>query len=378
MLKDMAGALAAAGHDVAVLTTQPSYGSRERCPWEETLDGFRVRRFWMFAESKKNWVARGANLVLFGLRLAAHLLRGRYDIAMVATTPPVFIAACVRWATRLAGRRFVYHCQDIHPELSRFSNLIGDGVPYKLLRSIDTATAAAATRVVVLSDDMKSSMLARGRVDAAQIAVINNFSASRADTPDAAAAPALPDGYKAVFAGNLGYFQGLDALVQAATAIDDPNFRLIMVGDGAARQRLEAAAARGPRPEAVRFLGMHSRAVADAIVVQCDVAIVSVAPGILSTAYPSKTIAYTEAGMPILLIGEVDSELARLVTGHRIGYVAPPDDSAALITVLRDAVAGTGDQGAMKSRSRAVFEQYFEKNRQLARWVQLYAELEHG
>ena len=54
MLRRIAADLAGAGHDVEVFTSRPSYGRGITAPGRETVDGFRVRRCFVFAENKKN------------------------------------------------------------------------------------------------------------------------------------------------------------------------------------------------------------------------------------------------------------------------------------------------------------------------------------
>ncbi|MEO2237336.1 MAG: hypothetical protein ABGW95_03725, partial [Candidatus Poseidoniia archaeon] len=78
MLRFIAARLAADGHQVRVLTAQPSYtstSSGQRMPRRETMDGFEVVRARLLPASKRNFLVRGINAVLFMfaiLRQAEH------------------------------------------------------------------------------------------------------------------------------------------------------------------------------------------------------------------------------------------------------------------------------------------------------------------
>jgi hypothetical protein len=45
------------------------------------------------------------------------IVRKRYDVIMVSTSPPVLAGWFVAVAAKLSGARFIYHCMDIHPEI---------------------------------------------------------------------------------------------------------------------------------------------------------------------------------------------------------------------------------------------------------------------
>lgn len=215
MLRTIGARLVEDGHDVSVLSTQPSYNATtvsQRCPASEHVDGMRVRRVPLLPDPGRGRVMRAVNAVIFLARVFWHVVRRSDDLVMFSTMPPVALGLVVRAALALSGRagRYVYHCQDIHPEAAHIADLVRLGPWYRWLRRIDTATCQRAAGVVVLSDDMRDTIVARG-VDADRVHVLNNF--SLIDPGSAAPPPAsrLPSrdtaDFVVVFAGNLGRFQ---------------------------------------------------------------------------------------------------------------------------------------------------------------------------
>ena len=152
------------GHRVTVLTCQPSYNRAvvERAPARERLrTGVTVRR-WPVLDDRRSSALKLVNLAWFCLRLALAMPRlGRVDVVMAASTPPVVLAATASWLARRKAADFVYHQQDIYPEVT--VGLGEEGWPAgRLVRRLDARTDRSASRVVVLSRDMGETIARRG------------------------------------------------------------------------------------------------------------------------------------------------------------------------------------------------------------------------
>ena len=93
-----------------------------------------------------------------GARLAT--LRG-VDAVMCSTVPQVTLGFVVSALCRLQRRRFVYHCMDLHPEIGALSGEFAHPLVYRCLLTLDTATMRRADVIVVLSADMKQSVVRR-------------------------------------------------------------------------------------------------------------------------------------------------------------------------------------------------------------------------
>jgi glycosyltransferase involved in cell wall biosynthesis len=311
-------------------------------------------------------------VVRFPLLVAWRILRGpAYDVVMCSTAPPVLLAAAVSWASRRRGAAFVYHCMDIHPEIGVISGEFRNSWVRRALTALDRAACRRAAVVVVLSNDMRNALLRREPSLADRIVVINNF-----DLPDFGAAtepsplPVAPERLRVVFTGNLGRFQHLETIVSAvleADGLDD--VELVLMGEGAAKAGLvrrvdDAPAARRVR---VRFVGHGSPAMARALAETADLGLVSLTPGVISYAYPSKTATYLAASLPVLLAVEEDSELARTMVDRGVGVVLPLD-----VPGMRDVLVGLAshrdDVAAMRPRAGKLWAEQFSADELLPRW----------
>ncbi|MCC4282802.1 glycosyltransferase family 4 protein [Marinobacter salarius] len=374
MLRAIVGRWVSDGHEVDVLSSQPSYKAsvdNQRQPARERVDGANVVRLNLPPEAGRPLV-RIVNSLVLGLGVFWHaVVRKRYDVIMVSTSPPVLAGWFVAMAAKVTGARFIYHCMDIHPEIGRISGEFRNPRVFSLLSRLDRWTCTQARPVVVLSDDMAESLIARRPEEPPETTVINNFS-----LPSEGAAPdELPfswpnEPFVLLFAGNIGRFQGLDALVDAMARLRDrQDIRLVMMGDGAEKGRLCRKAEESGAQ--VSFVGHQSVEVAKAAMARASAGFVSLVPELYRYAYPSKTMTYLEQGCPVLVAVEADSGLARDVTGNSAGVAVPGVDVDALANAISSLADDPEGLGSMRQKALEFSARAFATDVVLARWSSL-------
>lgn len=368
ILESIAQAIAGRGHDVRVLTCQPSYNRRVigRAPATEAVGGVTVTRFPVL-DDRRSTLRKIVNLGWYCLRLG--LARRAFkdaDVVMAATTPPVMVARVCSWLARRGGARFVYHKQDVWPEvLGRSSRGL------TALRRIDHGTELDAAAVVVLSEDMAETVQERG--GSPTIKILNNFDpwVESVAAPASGASGARREGLTLVFAGNLGRFQGLEHVqaLMAATAAET-SIEWHVFGDGPLRSEFEQTPGRvtmhGHRPP---------EEVAEFVRTRADLGVISLNPGVIRSAYPSKTMTYLRNGCPVLALVESDSELAALVRRAQIGVTAAQDDTQRTARRLVDLARDRTSLESARDRAVEVYEQNFGRERQLSQWCRLIEEV---
>jgi len=383
MLRSIGRQLVVEGHQVTILTAQPSYtkaASKLRMPRREELDGMLVLRCRLFREGKRNFLVRALNMILYMFTIVRHIVlrsrAARYDVAVVSTMPPVLMAAATRVGSRITGTSVIYHMMDIYPELAVISGMVRESLLTKWLRAVDRKNCSRAARVVVLSEDMRDTVAARG-TSIGNVEILNNFQlesfAGEGVVPEGLEKPA--GSFRLMFAGNIGRFQGLEILIEAITLLDDlPDLRLDILGDGIARQALERQAADrlGRR---VFFHGYQPIENATCVIATADLSLITLNPEVIRMAYPSKTMTYLGVGSPVLVVVEQESSLARMVEAEGIGYVSPQGDVAALGDAIRRAYQRREELAAMRLRARELAEREFTASAVVPRWIRLFAEI---
>ncbi len=374
MLRTIAEHLADEGHEVEVFTAQPSYGGSDKhtkSPKTELIGEVKVRRVNLLAEKPAQMLRRGLNLGFFALQVFGHAARrDRYDVVMAATTPPILIALTARLASKVSGASFVYHMQDIYPEVLAANEGRPLGKLQRALRALDSLTTKNADRVVVLSSDMVQTLGRRHPTD--HVKVINNFLPDASHSPDAEDLETVTwaqDSFQVVFAGNLGNFQGLDNVIEAFSQLDERGVQahLVLVGSGAAEEALRDQAA-AMLDRRVFFGGRVSQSNAEQIVSASDLALVTLNKGVIATAFPSKTMTYLSCGTPVLAAVEHDSELASLLRTENVGASCQLDAASIASAIEAMVSAERIDSGAIET----VAASYASAESRLPQWAALF------
>ncbi|WP_298976336.1 glycosyltransferase [uncultured Roseobacter sp.] len=185
-----------------------------------------------------------------------------------------------------------------------------------------------------------------------------------------AAGPALPprepDEIRLLFVGRLAPVKGLRVLLAALAELSDlPNLRLVLVGDGPDRARLEAAAA--PLGDRVTFTGYLSQTEVAQALQACDIFVL-----------PS----FAE-GVPVVLMEALASEkpviatqvagVGELVEEGKSGFLVPPGDADTLADRIRTLVGDPELRAAMGQHGRAKVVTDFDIRTEAARLATLFA-----
>ncbi len=345
ILKSILERWAAEGHDARVLTAQPGYNDivHPHQPWHETLGGVQVTRLRIPREVKRSFFRRLASFGVFLFRAAfAACTQAKADAIIVNVHPPFLMGLTCRLIKAVRGVPYIYHCQDLHPESGRAAGQLAGGVRYRLLKWIDTGNCRAAKLIVTLSPDMVQTLVERG-IDRGKIVVINNFILDAGPEPAAGPSPVATtartssDDFVVLFAGNLGRYQALDRVMDAARLLaDESDIRFLFMGEGAAKADLERQAG-DLIGRTVFFSPFQPLPVAVRAMEEADLALVSLGRGVHTVAYPSKTMMVLAAGCPVLAVIEPESSLAQTVNEHGLGLACSQDDPAAIAAVVRRA-----------------------------------------
>lgn len=375
------------GHRVYVLSSQPSYkpeSALERRPRVEVIDHATVCRIPMRPD-RSGRLQRLFNTVWFPVVMAGRILLGRrYDHVMCSTAPPVLLGAAVSATARLRRAQFIYHCMDLHPEIGALTGEFSHPLVYRVMERLELATCRRASAIIVLSGDMRDALLRRDADLADRIVVLNNFELPDYDASNSGLSPLSADSQRLriAFTGNIGRFQGLEAITEAILADDArlDGVELVFMGEGAAKKSLEALTASAPseRRGRVVFLPHGSPSSARALLRTADVGLVSLIPNVIRYAYPSKTATYLSEGLPLLVAVELDTELADLVISEGIGLHLPVDNEAVLMQRFLALIEHRDELPEMARRAHKVWERKFSADVLLQRWSELLAESSQG
>jgi len=382
MLRSIGEKFASNGHEVFILSSQPSYKSgvklNRQCT-TEIIGGMKVRRISLLRERDRHIIFRLVNMVYFPLRIIMFsLFNKKFDIIMASTAPPVVVGFAAALASRIRGAEFFYHCMDIHPEIGQLSGEFRNRIVFNLLRTVDNVSCRIAKNVIVLSKDMARSLLGRPGYRKDNLIVINNFTMPNySGRSDAESVSLKASGmFRILFAGNIGRFQGLEKFVLALGKLAHrTKIELLFVGEGSALVALKKLSVRADNISFISHLSVNGsrKLMADA-----DLGIVSLNEDIYRYAYPSKTMTYLEEGCPLLVAVEQESELVDFVEKHNVGRWVPPGDPQIIADVIDSIYLDSIGYQKMRVAAKRISSSFFSEPLILEKWLALVNDTRKG
>ncbi len=350
MTRELAEDLAAAGHQVTVVTGWPNHPRGVLFPgWRARFRrlyrdpaGYRVLRCGHSIGPRYRLFWRLGHYLTFALSSLANCLAlGRIDVVYNDSTP--FFGVATAWLlAKLKRARVVYSIMDLHPEGARDAGLTTEGWTYRFLRAVDTFLCTHSDHIVTLSERLKEGIAARG-VEEGRIAVVplwldpQRIRPGERDNPWRRAQGIATETFVAMYAGTIGHVSGAGMLIDVAGHLADRrDILLLLVGEGPVKEQVHTRAAElGLRN--MRFLPFQPEEVLADMQATADVGLVTLLPKGGQTCVPSKTLGYLAAGRPVIASVEADSPTAETVHEGQCGIVVPPQDAPAMAEAIRQA-----------------------------------------
>ncbi len=256
------------------------------------------------------------------------------DVVLAMTDPPFegIVGACV---ALLKGKPYVYNIRDMYPDMAVAGSIVEPGLLSRLWERLHRWALRRATRVIVLGEDMRARVMAKG-VAAGQVVVVRDGAemAEPQEKVDDEVVRQMRGEFRfvAVHAGNLGFYGAWDTLLEAARQVEKDGIGLVFVGEGAQRERLAAAAA-GMRN--VRFLPFFPAKAIASVLAAADAHVITIRRGLEGVVVPSKMYGILAAGKPIVAVAPKETDVATLGEQQGFGVCADPDKPAEVAESLR-------------------------------------------
>ena len=373
-------------HRVTVVAGRPSYDPDARYPYallrRDLRNRVTVECVGSTAFPRHQMLRRVSNYLSYLALAVPRALALRPDIILAMTDPPIAGIAGA-FIARLAGRPFVYNIRDLYPDMAVGGDIVRAGKWAARWENLHRWALKQAARVIVLGDDMRERILAKGVAAERVVVVRDGTTPSTAPTPalgttTVSAAASMPDRgdpvvqeirqgfpFVVLHAGNLGFYGAWDTLLGAAKILSNENIGFVFIGDGANRAALESASR---DLQNVKFAPFRPVAQLPHVMMAGDVHVVTVKRGLEGVVVPSKLYSILAAGRPIIVVAPAECDAARIVVESGCGVAADPDDPAAVAAAIRELRADPVRLEEMGRRARETAAKYARVN-ELKRFV---------
>jgi colanic acid biosynthesis glycosyl transferase WcaI len=331
LVTDAAEWLAGRGHEVDVATAVPNYperriarGYRGVVTCAERRGLVTVRRSWLRVHPEETVLDKTLYEASFAsLTLPAAVRLTRWADVIVCVVPSLVAAACAAAMRRLGGPRLVIWLQDL--VLVAAAALDGSE-SVRRIRAVEGATLRTADRLITCSPGFHEYLRALG-VDPARVTTVYNWVDGDWIVPRRRSTRRRS---RFLYAGNLGYTQGFDTLVDAARELDG-EIEISIVGEGNAAGQVRKLAATAPnirvRPPVPRLEYPELLASADChLVLQRRVA--------SDANFPSKIASYLASGRPIIASINEHSPAAETLRASGAALLVPAEEPHRLVEAM--------------------------------------------
>jgi colanic acid biosynthesis glycosyl transferase WcaI len=375
--------LAKQGHQVKVITAPPYYPywavQKPYRGWrykKETLNGVGVYRCPIWVPGKASWLKRLVHLVSFAVSSAPVLLlllRWRPQV-LFAVEPTVFSVMVAAIVARFAKLKSWLHVQDLEMDAALSLQLVSDRRMTRLMLSAERRAMRSFDRVSSISNAMIGRLHAKyvdptrttlllNWVDIDCIQPLDSTNSLRREWGIDASTPVI------LYSGNLGHKQGLELVLDVAKVfrVLRPEVLFLMVGDGVAREYLQASASRHALPNII-FKPLQPREKLAALLSTADIHLVLQRKGAADLVMPSKLSGIWAAGGAVLVTCEPGTELHTAVAKNDLGLVIAPDSAEALADGLERLLDDPVLRKNYQTRARSYVVRELEKEVVLSRF----------
>jgi putative colanic acid biosynthesis glycosyltransferase WcaI len=369
LVTDAAERFVRRGHSVDVVTAVPNYPER-RIHAEyrhvffrtETLNGVRIHRSWLLARPERSFADKALyelTISTFALPNAIRLAR-RADV-VVCVVPTLLAAAYAAGLACVLKKRLVLWVQDL--VLSAAPSVGAGAIASRVLaaaRRLERHAARAADTIVVCSPGFREYLIADG-VDSNKIETIYNWADVDRIVPRAPHANGGP--VRFLYAGNLGYTQGFETLVEAAR-IEGERVSVEIVGAGNAADTVRQLSAGLPNITV-------GPPVPDCdypeLLASADVQLVIQRRISAGANLPSKIATSMASGRPVLASVDPETPAAYLLRASGGALVVEPESAMSLAEGMRRLACDAALRARMGRKARRYAERKLAKDAALER-----------
>lgn len=375
------------GHRIHVVTSFPWYRghsvepgwtgrliSREKTTWGK------ITRIHPFAsKNRTNILARAIAFGAFSCAAALAATLTRRTQIILAMSPPLTLGLAGWVAAKRHKAPLVLNIQDIHPDAAVATGTLSDDRVIQLLRRIELISYAKADAVTVLSDDLRKKLV--NRIDTeSKLRVIPNFVDTERIYPSDRNNSyrhelGLTDETIVMYAGNIGFSQPLELLLEAARHLADRDDIIFVInGNGSRRAYFEQEAEELPN---VTFMDYQPRQRLNEVLAAGDIHVIPLQRGLSSISVPSKLYSILAAGRPVLASVDPGTEIDLVVTRSGAGRSVPAGNSHEFIAALTALVDDPHGRASAGLAARRFAEEWLSAEAVAESYNELFFELGH-
>ena len=373
---DIAFELQRRGYEVTVLTAIPNYPQGKYFDGYglfkrrvEHIDGVKVIRGFVIPRGKGGKIGLSLNYLSYlvsSCLIALYLsLRYKYEAVFVHQVSPVTIGVAATLVKRIQRIPMYFWVLDLWPE----SLTAAIGLHNKYILGFFSKMVQwfyrRSDKILISSKGFANSICEKGDF-AEKIIYFPNWVDKALTAKSDVVTPDVPNGFVAMFTGNIGASQDFGTVLSAAERLKEhKDIHFVIVGNGRAREWVEQQIVERGLNETVHCVGSYPLEAMPATFAKADVLFAALKDEpIFALTVPAKIQAYMSSGKPI--ISMINGEAMALVREVGCGMAVAAEDSKAFAdAVLQMSQLSQSEREQMGNRGREFASNNFDFTKQM-------------
>ncbi|WBV61556.1 glycosyltransferase family 4 protein [Chryseobacterium camelliae] len=360
------------GHNVTVLTGIPNYPEGKIFKGygffknrKQVVNDVKVIRSLLLPRGKGGGLRLFVNYYSFAVFASFKAfflgINNRYDAIIVHEPSPITQYYPALLMNKLWKIPVYFWVMDLWPE----SLSIAGGVKNKFVLNYYTKVIKGfyrnSEKILITSKGFRGAINEKGDFDDKIVYFPNWAEDSISEGNKQFPIPLLPDGFKVMFAGNIGEAQDLDNIMKAAFKLkENKNIKFILVGDGRKMPFVKDFVEEHKLADTVFVMGRFPVEAMSSFFDKADVMLVTLKDDpIFNLTVPAKLQAYMSASKPVIAM--LNGEGSDNILDAECGFTVNAGDYSSLAkTILATSKLSNEELQILGSNSRKYYEENFK------------------
>ncbi len=312
---------------------------------------------------RKGPVFRSLNYVSYALSGSLYTLftKKRYDVVFSFQTSPItmFIPG-LAYAKRHKIPTVLYTL-DLWPESAKAMNIKENSRAFELILKLSKWIYQSADVVLTSSPSFKDYLVDLIQLNENRVFYLPQYTDEEAEVPiQRTNFDVVP--VRFIFAGNIGYMQDLEVLIDAVELIKSENFVVNIVGNGTNMSKLNDMVSLKGLREKIHFHGRKTHSEINEIYSNSDVCILTLKnEGYIGKTIPGKFQTYLAKGKAI--VGAISNDTKKIIEENELGLVVESGDYIGLANNMLDFIKFPEQIQKLSCNSYKYYQENYTKDK---------------
>lgn len=307
---------------------------------------------------KTNIIEKGISTVLLEYQLAAgikkHFINVHFDLVLYST-PPITLIKPIALIRKRDHARTYLMLKDIFPQNAVDLGMMPTeglkGKLYQYFRAKEKKLYAISDKIGCMSQANVDYVLKHNpQIDPEKVEICPNCIEVQDMSITAEERTALRNKYGIpqdkkvfVYGGNLGKPQGIPFIIECLRKLKNhPQAYFLIVGDGTEFGKLQSFFD-AEQPENMKLLKRLPKEDYDRMVAACDVGLIFLDHRFTIPNFPSRLLAYMQAGLPVLAATDPNTDVGKVIVDGGIGWWCESNDVKSFAENVEDILRTDAD-----------------------------------